>query len=168
MKRFMNLSMLVAAVTLSLSALAQKPSPPMKAEGSIDGVKIKIDYSAPSAKGRTMIGGKEPFGTVWRTGANDATVFEIDKAAKIEGQALPAGKYELFTIPGETEWVIIIQKYGKQWGAYDYKESNDVLRVKVKSGKPDAFVETFTISVGADAISLKWENTLVSFKVAKG
>lgn len=168
MKRFMNLSMLVMALTLSLSALAQKPSPPMKAEGSIDGVKIKIDYSAPSAKGRKMIGGKEPFGTVWRTGANEATVFEIDKAAKIEGQALPAGKYELFTIPGETEWVIIIQKYGKQWGAYDYKESNDVLRVKVKSGKPDTFVETFNISVGADAVTLKWENTLVSFKVTKG
>lgn len=164
----MNLSMLVMALTLSLSALAQKPSPPMKAEGSIDGVKIKIDYSAPSAKGRKMIGGKEPFGTVWRTGANEATVFEIDKAAKIEGQALPAGKYELFTIPGETEWVIIIQKYGKQWGAYDYKESNDVLRVKVKSGKPDTFVETFNISVGADAVTLKWENTLVSFKVTKG
>lgn len=168
MKCFMNFSMLVVAVTLSLSALAQKPSPPMTAEGTVDGVKIKINYSAPSAKGRKMIGGKEPFGSVWRTGANEATVFEIDKAAKLEGQALAAGKYEMFTIPGETEWVIIIQKYGKQWGAYDYKESNDVLRVKVKSGKPDAFVETFNIAVGADAVTLKWENTLVSFKVTKG
>lgn len=168
MKRFMNFSMLVAALTLSLSAMAQKPSPTMTAEGSIDGVKIKIDYSAPSAKGRTMIGGKEPFGTVWRTGANEATVFEIDKSAKIEGQALAAGKYELFTIPGATEWVIIIQKYGKQWGAYDYKESNDVLRVKVKSSKPEAFVETFNINVGAGAVTLKWENTLVSFNVTKG
>ena len=81
---------------------------------------------------------------------------------------MAAGKYELFTIPGETEWVIIIQKYGKQWGAYDYKESNDVLRVKVKSGKPDAFVETFNIAVGAGSVTLKWENTLVSFKVTKG
>lgn len=175
MKRLMNYSVLVLvfAFALSLSALAQddktkRPSPAKTAEGTIDGVKIKVDYSAPSAKGRKMLGGKEAYGSVWRTGANEATVIEFDKAAKIEGQPIAAGKYELFTIPGESEWVIIIQKYGKQWGAYDYKESNDVLRVKVKSGKTPAFVETFNIAVGGSEVTLSWENTLVAFKVTKG
>ncbi len=149
------------------SAIAQEKrvSPAAVAEGTIDGAKIVINYSAPSAKGRKMLGGIEKFGAVWRTGANEATTFEVDKDVKIEGKDLPKGKYELFTIPGETEWVIIIQKFGKQWGAYSYKDSNDVLRATVKAGKTDAFVETFTISVEKDKVVLKWENTLVAFKV---
>ncbi len=144
---------------------SKRPSPPSVAEGTINGTKIKVDYSAPSAKGRKMLGGKEPFGEVWRTGANEATTIEFDKAVKIEGKDLAAGKYELFTIPGETEWTIIFQKYGKQWGSYSYKKENDVLRVAVKPSKPESFVETFTIAVGKDEVQLKWENTLVAFKV---
>ena len=115
-----------------------------------------------------MLGGNEAYGSVWRTGANEATTIELDKPAKIEGQALAAGKYELFSIPGESEWTIIFQKYGKQWGAYDYKESNDVLRVKVKAGKAPAFVETFIIAVDKGQVTLQWENTLVAFNVKKG
>lgn len=86
--------MLALACTLVLAQdKSKRPSPPKTATGTIDGVKVKIDYSAPSAKGRKMLGGIEPFGKVWRTGANEATVFEIDKAIKVEGQALAAGKY---------------------------------------------------------------------------
>lgn len=166
-----TLLFVMLASTLALKAQndkSKRPSPPAVAEGVIDGVSVKIDYSQPSAKGRKMLGGNEKFGEVWRTGANEATTFEVDKNVKIEGKDLPAGKYELFTIPGETDWVIIIQKYGKQWGAYSYKEKNDVLRATVKAGKTDPFVETFNISVGKDNVTLKWENTSVSFKVAKG
>ena len=166
MKRSILLLLLLCTVTLSFAQedKSKRPSPPALAEGTIDGVKVKVDYSAPSAKGRKMLGGIEAYGKVWRTGANEATVFETDKPIKIEGQSLAAGKYELFTIPGESEWVIIFQKYGKQWGAYSYKDSNDVLRIKVKPGKTDAFVETFNISVGKDQVVLKWENTAVAFK----
>ncbi|HRI79601.1 MAG TPA: DUF2911 domain-containing protein [Cyclobacteriaceae bacterium] len=169
MKKSITLMLLALVVTLGFAQedKSKRPSPPAVAEGTIDGVKIKIDYSQPSAKGRTMLGGIEAYGKVWRTGANEATIFETDKAIKIEGQNLPAGKYELFTIPGATDWVIIFQKYGKQWGAYSYKESNDVLRVNVKASKAPSFVETFNISVGKDQVILKWENTLVAFK-AKG
>jgi hypothetical protein len=169
MKQY-SFMLLMVAVLFSVTAFAQedkskRPSPPKVAEGTINGTKIKIDYSAPSAKGRKMLGDKEPFGEVWRTGANEATTIEFDKAVKIEGKDLAAGKYELFTIPGATEWVIIFQKYGKQWGAYKYKKENDVLRVTVKPSKTDAFVETFNITVGNDDVELKWENTLVAFKV---
>ena len=166
MKRSILSLILVAAVfTLSL---AQKPSPPATAEGTVDGIKIKIDYSAPSVKGRKIFGGLEAYGKVWRTGANNATIFETDKAAKIEGQQLPAGKYELFTIPGESEWTIIFQKYGAQWGAFKYDEKNDVLRVKVKAGKTPALVETFIIAVDKGQVTLQWENASVAFNVKKG
>lgn len=159
------------AITLAFAQgqdKSKRPSPPRTAEGSIDGVKIKIDYSAPSAKGRKMLGGIEPYGKVWRTGANEATTVEADKAFQVEGKALPAGKYELFSIPGESEWTIIFQKHKGQWGAYSYNEADDVLRVKVPAGKAPAFVETFTINVDKNQVTLSWENTLVAFTLKKG
>ena len=164
------ITLLLLATAVSFQALAQdqktkRPSPATTAEGTIGGAKIKIEYSAPSARGRKMLGGKEPYGEVWRTGANEATTIEFDKAVKIEGKDLAAGKYELFTIPSTDEWTIIFQKYGKQWGAYSYKIENDVLRVDVKPGKTDATVETFNIAIGKDDVELKWENTFVAFKV---
>lgn len=143
------------------------PSPPAKAEGTIDGVKVTIDYHQPSAKGRKMLGGINPYGEVWRTGANNTTSIEFSAPVKIEGKALPAGKYALFTIPGEQEWVIIINKT-IDWGAYKYKKEDDVLRVNVKPGKTDSFVETFNIAVEKDKVVLKWENTSVAFKITKG
>jgi hypothetical protein len=159
---------LAAVFFVALVATAQKmPSPPAKAEATIDGVKVTIDYHQPSAKGRKIMGGLVPYGQVWRTGANAITSFEISADAKVEGQKLAKGKYGLFTVPGENEWTIIISKDAKG-SPYDYTEKNDVLRVKVKSGKTSAFVETFTIGVEKDNVTLQWENTSVSFKIAKG
>ena len=142
-------------------------SPPATAEGTIDGVKIKIEYHQPSARGRKIIGGLVPYGEVWRTGANETTSIEIVGPAKIEGKELAKGKYALFTIPGENEWVIIINKTIK-WGHYDYKENEDLLRVKVKPAKTESFVETFNIGIDQDQVVLKWENTQVAFKISKG
>jgi hypothetical protein len=150
---------------VSLHAQDKPASPKAEANGTIGGANIKIVYSAPSARGRKIMGGLVPNGEVWRTGANEATTIEFDKAVKIEGKDLAAGKYELFTIPGEKEWTIIFQKSAKQWGAYSYKEANDVLRVTVKPTKTKDFVEMFNITVGKDAVELKWENTAVAFKV---
>ena len=166
MKRTLYSLLTLMVITIFNVAAQEKPASPKETvKGSIDGSTIEIVYCKPSARGRKMLGEKEPYGQVWRTGANDATTIEFDKNVKIEGKDLPKGKYELFTIPGETDWVIIIQKYGKQWGHYSYKESNDVLRVTVKAGKTSAFVETFSITVDKGAVNLTWENTAVSFKV---
>ncbi|MFN7258605.1 MAG: DUF2911 domain-containing protein, partial [Cyclobacteriaceae bacterium] len=143
------------------------PSPPAKATGAIDGVTVTIDYHQPSARGRKMLGGINPYGEVWRTGANATTSIDFSANAKVEGQALPKGKYGLYTIPGENEWVIIINKDIK-WGHYDYTDKADVLRVKVKPSKTASFVETFTISVKDGNVVMEWENTSVSFKISKG
>lgn len=158
--------MAVATVLSSVVVAQDKPlSPSSTIEGKIGEANVKIVYSQPSARGRKMLGGKEPYGQVWRTGANEATTIEFDKAVKIEGKDVAAGKYTLFTIPGESEWTIILNKEAKQWGAYKYDEKNDLLRVKVKPTKSSDFVETFNIALGKDEVQLKWENTAVAFKV---
>jgi hypothetical protein len=167
MRKFSLLPILLGTFFLIAEANAQeKPlSPKETVEGKIDGVNTEIVYCRPSARGRKMIGGKEPFGQVWRTGANAATTIEFDKPVKIEGKTLAAGKYALFTIPNEDEWTIIFNRDYNQQGAYNYDEKKDVLRVNVKPKKTEQFVETFTITPEKDRVSLKWENTEVGFKV---
>lgn len=169
MKKFTTLALvLLAFITVEGLAQDKKPASPKETvDATIDGAKVSIVYCRPSAKGRKVMGDLVPFGQVWRTGANEATTIEFDQPVTIEGKTLAAGKYALFTIPTENEWTIIFNKDAKQWGAYNYKESDDVLRVKVKSGKAD-FTEMFSISADKDGVTLKWENTAASFKVKKG
>lgn len=132
--------------------------------------KVTITYSRPNVKGRTIFGGLQPYGEVWRTGANTATVIEFSEDMIIEGHKVPAGKYGFFTIPGKDEWTIIINKTWKQWGAYSYKQGDDLLRFTVKPmNVPDNF-ETFTIAFmdvttrGAE-LDLLWEHTIVPFHI---
>jgi len=169
MKSTLKNYFLAIATLISCMAVAQDDknkvaSPPAKAEGKSGAANITVEYSQPSAKGRKIMGGLVPFGEVWRTGANKSTTFTVSAPVKIEGQDLAAGTYALFTIPGETEWTVIINK-SIAWGHYSYSQADDVLRVKVKPTKTDSFVETFVISVGSDQVVLKWENTQVAFKV---
>jgi len=129
--------------------------------------KVTVNYSRPNVKGRKIFGGLEPFGSVWRTGANSATTIAFTEPVKVEGKALAAGEYELFTIPGENEWTIIFNKGSKEWGAYTYKESDDVLRVKVKPVKTREKTETFTIQFTdvyptTAKLQLAWDNTVVT------
>lgn len=168
MKKLLMLAVVITAFIATDAVAQDKPkSPKETVKGTIDGANIEIVYSRPSSRGRTMIGGNEPFGKVWRTGANEATTIEFSKAVKIEGKDLPAGKYTLFTIPNEKEWTIIFNSELGQWGAYKYEEhkAKDVLSVSVPVSKPSAFVETLTISVDKDKVNIQWENTAVSFKV---
>lgn len=168
MKLFkLNLIALVAMLSQIPAFSQDKPlSPEETVSGDIGGVKTEIVYCRPSARGRKMIGGKDPYGKVWRTGANQATTIEFSKDVLIEGKPLAEGKYALFTIPGENEWTIIFNTgYKNAMGAYNYKEGEDVLRVNVKSQKAPKFVETFTIAPEKDKVSLTWENFYVAFKV---
>ncbi|MBS1918561.1 MAG: DUF2911 domain-containing protein [Bacteroidetes bacterium] len=168
-----NVLLLSAAFFISFIACSQqdkskRPSPPATATGTTaSGTMIKIDYSQPSVKGRTIGKDLEPMaGKVWRTGANEATVFEVNKDVKVEGQSLPAGKYALFTIANGDDWTIIFNKKWNQWGAFDYKEGDDALRVKVKSKKAPKFGEKFTIEAGKDGkVSLWWGDYWVEFNV---
>lgn len=146
---------------------SKRPSPPAIATQKSGDLTIRIDYSQPSVKGRTIGNDLEPLdGQVWRTGANEATVFEIDKDVLVEGQALPKGKYGLFTLVNGDEWTVIFNKTWKQWGAFNYKEADDALRVKVKAAKADPFVERMTFEISETGkVSLYWGGVKMSFSV---
>jgi hypothetical protein len=164
MKQSISIMLLLVVATFAYSQ--EKPaSPAAKAEGTSGKAKITIDYHQPQMKGRKIMGGLVPFGEVWRTGANETTTIEFSAPVKVEGKDVPAGKYGLFTIPGENEWTIIINK-GIKWGAYTYKQDEDVIRVAVKPTKTSGPVEGFTISVEKGGqVVMKWENTQVAFNV---
>jgi hypothetical protein len=172
MKKLMFLIPMVALAMASYSQdknedKSKRPSPPAKAvETTKDGLTIKIDYSQPSVKGRTIGKDLEPLpGKVWRTGANEATVFEINKDAKVEGKALPAGKYSLYSLANGDDWTIIFNKTWNQWGTV-YSQAADALRVNVKGKKSPKFTEKFTIEVGKDGkVSLWWGDKTVDFWV---
>ncbi len=127
---------------------------------------VEIDYSRPNIRGREIFGGLVPYDKVWRTGANDATRIKFSDAVKLGGKDVAAGEYAFFTIPGQTEWTVILSKNVKSWGAYDYKKDTDALRVMVKPSTLPAPVESFTIAFedlkndGA-TIALKWDKTRI-------
>ena len=128
---------------------------------------ISITYSRPNVKGRKIFGETEPYGLVWRTGANAATKLKLTDTIMMEKHQVLPGEYALFTIPGENEWTVILNQTAQQWGAYSYDSSKDVLRFKVRPGKIDKKKETFTIQfanafVDHCDLELSWENTVVS------
>jgi hypothetical protein len=167
-------SVLLLAVSCTTMLLAcgqddksKRASPPAQAKETLaSGAVVTIDYSQPSVKGRTIGKDLEPMpGKVWRTGANEATVFEVSKPVKVEGKDLPAGKYGLYSIANEGEWTIIFNKTWDQWGT-EYKEADDALRVKVKPAKATQFAEKMTFNIDkAGTVSLLWGDTKVDFKV---
>lgn len=131
---------------------------------------IEIAYARPGAKGRVMIGKVEPYGKVWRTGANNATTITFSTAVKLGGKDVSAGKYALFTIPNEKEWTIIINKGAAQWGAFTYDEAADVVRFNVTPMKLSEPVETFEIGINdirddSATINLTWEKVRVPIKL---
>lgn len=171
MKSLKSLSLLVLAMFVAFSTTAQKdkskrPSPPAQVSKSINGTTVTIDYSQPSKRGREIFGGLEKYGKVWRTGANESSWIEISSDVKVEGKTLAAGKYGLFTIPGEDEWTIIFNKKWDGWGAYEYSKDDDVLRVTVASKSTDEVVERFTINIeDSGDVTLAWDKTEVGFSI---
>jgi hypothetical protein len=167
----------VLMTVLGLSSTAQVKMPaasPTQTLSQDFGLgKIEITYSRPGIKGRTVFGNGSllaPYGIVWRTGANGATKVTFSDAVTIGGKTLAAGDYALFTIPGEKEWTIIFNTNSKSWGSFDYKEAEDVVRLKVAPEMTSNFTETFLISVGnitpeSATINLKWGKVLVNIPI---
>lgn len=134
-------------------------------------LKLRVLYNRPSKKGREIFGGLVPYGEVWRTGANESTTFETNRALIIEGSKLPAGKYSLWTIPGADTWSIIFNSQYGQWGINSKGEANrdtalDVLTVQVEPLVQDQVFEQFTIEfekTGEEAeLVLLWDKTVVA------
>ncbi len=142
------------------------PSPTATFSQKVGLTDVSINYSRPSKKGRTIFGDLVPYGKLWRTGANSATTLSFSDDVKIAGKDLPAGSYALFTIPGQDEWTIILNKNPNQAGTGSYKESEDALRVIVKSINIPATIETLSIGIEdvkptSAIIEILWESTIV-------
>src|SRR5271157_4863601 len=152
MKRLL-LVLVPLALLLSTAQLgcAQNPrkSPHEKVTATVGGQTITVEYGRPYLKGRKMLGGHEPYGKVWRTGADEATTFTTNSDLMFGSLHVPAGTYALFTIPGENEWTVILNKVAKTWGAFDYdkNKAQDLGQIKVPVEKLSSPVEQLTISI---------------------
>lgn len=174
MKKILSLAILLSL--FAIQANAQKPkedknkraSLPAKVTQQIpSGATIIIDYSQPLVKGRTIGKDLEPMeGKVWRTGANEATVFETDKDVTINGENLPAGKHGFFTLFNGKEVTLIFNKTWNQWGAFTYKQADDQLRVKTNYEEVSSPSEKMTFTINPQGeVDLLWGNRKVTFQV---
>ncbi|MEY4939561.1 MAG: hypothetical protein RIQ93_1296 [Verrucomicrobiota bacterium] len=147
------------------------PSPAGSLKQRVGLTDIEVSYYRPGMKGRKIFGGLEPYGAVWRTGANNPTKITFSTPVKFGGQDVAAGSYGLFSIPGEKEWIVILNRIGeKDWGAYAYQAANDVARATVKPVTLARPVETFTIDVNdiraeSATLNLTWEKTCVPVRI---
>lgn len=161
---------ILIAGSFSANAQGQRQSPKVTVTGKVDDANVTITYSSPSVKGRKIWGELVPYGKVWRSGANEATILETDKELKVAGKELPAGKYSLYTLPGEKEWQVIINSQTGQWGIErsgetTRKPENDILVASVKPKHTDTMQESLVYLIQDNEIVIKWENLEVPVPV---
>jgi hypothetical protein len=132
--------------------------------------KVEVVYHRPGVKDRKIWGDVVPYNAVWRAGANEATTIEFSTDVKVNGNLVPKGKYSIFTIPGESEWVVIFNKTWDQWGLdYDKNAANDFLKFTVKPEKCGYFERVlfyFSNTSRKNAtLNLAWEKLKISFNI---
>lgn len=167
---------IISTIAISISILAASaqlktpaPSPTQTIKQDFGLASIEVVYSRPGVKGRKIFGDLVPWNKVWRTGANAATRIKFNDDVTIGGKLLKAGEYALYTIPNENEWDIIINKGSANWGT-DYKQEDDIFRVKARSSKLNEAVESFTMqfanvkSTSTD-LQIMWDKTIVSVPI---
>lgn len=142
-------------------------SPDAAVSQTIGLTEVSVTYGRPGVNNRDIFSseGLVPFDEVWRTGANEATTITFSNDVRVEGEDLEAGIYGLFTIPSEDHWTIIFNRIANQWGAYDYEESEDVLRVDVNP-EESHFVDQLMIyfeeiSENSGDLVIHWDRTKV-------
>ncbi len=163
------------AVLLLLSAEAQQlktpaPSPTQTIKQDFGLGNVELSYSRPAAKGRKIYGDLVPFGSVWRTGANNATTLTFSDEVTIGGKKVPAGKYGLVSIPDKDKWTLIITKQLDVTSPAAYKSENDVVRVEAKASRMDEKLESFTMQFAevkptSCELRIMWENTSVALPI---
>lgn len=189
MKRFFYLTILTFVFSVAATAQLTLPSESQRQwlTQTVGDTKVSLTYDRPNAKGRPIFGCETtdvvpkggvtypclvPFGQVWRTGANDNTVFEVSNEVKINGQTLPAGKYGLHTIPGSAGWTVIFNKVNNSWGSFSYDASKDQLRV---TAKPMTSEMSETMAIGFENVKattadvvIRWDKVAVPFTIDVG
>jgi hypothetical protein len=161
-----NMILFSAVAFFVLSSCGSKK--PLSPHETSSGQNISVRYGRPYKKGRVIFGGLEPYGKVYRCGADSATTVTFDKDAVFGGKPVKAGTYTFFVIPNEQSWTIILNSQLGQWGAFDYDKykGKDVLHVDVPVKKLDNPVEQLTISLPASAMTIEWDDVQVSVPVS--
>ncbi len=164
------LALVVAAMGQPVNAQLKLP-PASSSQTLVQGLGIRnitLTYSRPNVNGRKIFGGLEPYDKVWRTGANGIPTITFEDKVTIAGNVVEPGTYGLLTVPGKSEWTVIFSKNSQQWGAYSYKQEEDVLRFTVKPERLKKPAETFTMDFSdvkpqSATLNIAWEKTKISF-----
>jgi len=169
-KRIAILTCFLFSLTI-IAACQGRPSPAASASCDLGGGKtIKTDYSSPRLKGRKMIGEHEPYGKVWRNGANEATTFVTSTDLVVGGKAVPAGSYTLWVVPNPDKWTLIVNKKTGEWGTPYTYEADELARVDMKLSKTSSAVENFTIAYDKTATGCtlreEWDTTSATVDVS--
>jgi hypothetical protein len=170
LKQTLIVALVLAGTAVQAQLTTPQPSPAASVTQVVGLTDIVVKYSKPGMKGRTVFGDIVPFDKIWRTGANKSTSISLSTDVTIGGKEVKAGTYALFTIPGKSEWVVILNSNTELWGAGGYEEEKDVARFTVKSSMLKDQVETFTIGFshldGANGhLNISWENTNVTILI---
>jgi len=148
----------------------ERASPHDKVSAVVGGKHVTIEYGRPGKKGREIFGALVPWAKVWRTGADEATTLTTDGDLTIGDLKVPKGSYALFTLPGQKEWQLIVNKTPKQWGAYSYNAKDDLGKATLAVAAVAVPVEQLTIAVepaGDKKATLKisWDKTVASVAI---
>lgn len=147
-------------------AFAQYTSPAADTSATIGGKQITIKYHAPQMHGRKIFGGLEPYGKVWRAGANEATALHTGATLQFKNLTVPPGDYTVFVWLDPNQWQLIINKQTGQWGL-EYHKEQDLGRVPMDMSKPAAPIDVFKIALSSEGanrgkLQMEWENTIAS------
>ena len=160
-----KLKLLFLCFSVTAISFAQE-SPRKQATGKIGNTNITVDYGSPKVKGRTIWGGLEKYNKVWRAGANENTTFSFDADVSINGTKVPKGKYGFFMIPKENgDWVIILSKTNNAWGAFSYKQSEDLLRLHLSPEFVNENQEELMFKIKDKGIKFAWEKVRIFIPV---
>jgi hypothetical protein len=164
---FISIIILVLAL-FGIRYYTKSHSPFENIEAKAGDLKVNVGYGRPFMKNRKIFGELVPYNTIWRTGANEATVINISRRCTIGGKKIVAGTYSLWTIPGENYWTIILNNETGQWGT-NYDETKDQLRFKIKADVLANPVEQLTIGLnpvdqGID-MGISWEKTFINIPI---
>ncbi len=151
--------MLFAATTMFAQGMGDKKR--ASPHETVTGKNVKVTYGRPYKKGRDIFGGLEPWGEVWRLGADEATEITFDKDCMFAGKKVKAGTYVMFAKLDKNEWTIILNSQLKQWGSFGYEKvkDKDVLQATVPVKHLDKVVEQFTITPKDDGLMMEWDKT---------
>jgi hypothetical protein len=168
MKKVIVFLLVIAGFSINAQVKTPQASPLSKVEQVVGLTDVLVEYSRPSAKGRTVYGDLVPYGKYWRTGANENTTVTFSEDVKFGTSVLAKGKYALYTTPKADSWDVIFYKDSKNWGLpNEWDDTKIALKLTVKPETLNKSIESLTIAfnnltLNSGTLDISWERTLVS------